>query len=39
VRLKTEQGADLPPAICDYAAARESLKSHIKKRVEQLATR
>ena len=34
---KIEQWNDVPPASVDYAAARDSLKSHIKKLVEQLA--
>jgi arsenate reductase len=36
---KTEQWNDVPPASVDYGAARDSLKSHIKKLVEQLANR
>jgi protein-tyrosine-phosphatase len=36
---KIEQWNDVPPASVDYAAARDSLKSHIKKLVEQLANR
>ena len=38
-RLKTEQWNDVPPASVDYGAARDSLKAHIKKLVEQLANR
>jgi arsenate reductase (thioredoxin) len=38
-RPKTEQWNDVPPANVDYAAARDSLKAHIKKLVEQLANR
>jgi arsenate reductase len=34
---KIEQWNDVPPASVDYAATRDSLKSHIKKLVEQLA--
>lgn len=36
-RPKTEQWNDVPPASVDYGAARDSLKAHIKKLVEQLA--
>ena len=36
---KIEQWNDVPPAIVDYGAARDSLKRHIKKLVEQLANR
>jgi len=36
---KIEQWNDVPPASVDYAAARDSLKSHIKKLVDQLANR
>jgi len=36
---KIEQWNDVPPASVDYAAARDSLKGHIKKLVEQLANR
>jgi arsenate reductase len=34
-----EQWNDVPPASVDYGAARDSLKGHIKKLVEQLANR
>ena len=34
-----EEWNDVPPASVDYGAARESLKGHIKKLVEQLANR
>jgi len=36
---KTEQWNDVPPASVDYGSARDSLKRHIKKLVEQLANR
>jgi arsenate reductase len=36
---KIEQWNDVPPASVDYGVARDSLKSHIKKLVEQLAKR
>ena len=38
-RPKIEQWNDVPPASVDYGAARDSLKRHIKKLVEQLANR
>ena len=37
-QTKIEQWNDIPPASGDYGAARDSLKSHIKKLVEELAT-
>jgi len=36
---KIEQWNDVPPASVDYSAARDSLKGHVKKLVEQLANR
>jgi protein-tyrosine-phosphatase len=36
---KIEQWNDVPPASVDYGAARDSLKAHIKKLVEQLGNR
>jgi hypothetical protein len=36
---KIEQWNDVPPASVNYAATRDSLKSHIKKLVEQLTNR
>jgi protein-tyrosine-phosphatase len=36
---KIEQWDDVPPASFDYSAARDSLKGHIEKLVEQLANR
>ena len=36
---KIEEWNDVPPASVDYVAARDSLKSHIKRLVEQLANR
>jgi arsenate reductase len=36
---KIEEWNDVPPASVDYIAARDSLKGHIKKLVEQLANR
>jgi arsenate reductase (thioredoxin) len=38
-QLKIEEWNDVPPASVDYYTARDSLKSHIKKLVEQLANR
>ena len=38
-RSKIEQWNDVPPASIDYEAARDSLKSHVKALVEQLAQR
>lgn len=36
---KIEQWNDVPPASVDYGAARDSLKAHVKKLVEQLGNR
>jgi arsenate reductase (thioredoxin) len=36
---KVEQWNDVPPASVDYSVARDSLKSHVKKLVEQMANR
>jgi hypothetical protein len=36
---KIEEWNDVPPASVDYIAARDSLKGHIKRLVEQLANR
>ena len=38
VQAKIESWNDVPPASIDYGAARDSLKRHIKKLVEELAT-